>query len=517
MHIAYRIAPGALVVALAAAISVGAAAAPTVERAASAPDVQAANAAMTVEAADTPAGISYIVESDYARGKAIVLGAPAAATAAALYTISNSGDAARAQAITFYPVEGTQDAYVLANAEGKVLARNADDSATPRNLNISTLTVEEALADPIAQWKVEQRTGGIVQLSNAKLYTSNGTKPTLDLYDWKTADGSQIQTWDQSANGVQMWRMHVLQAAVQPIAQLLNPGTIPALPANVRGTYGWGAATDLAVTWSMPDPAVWQNDGIVTVEGVATGKFGETVEIPATITVGTIGDAAPSTMNAYVGEGLDRVRLDAPKTVARIVSGSDTTVPANIAWNWDAVPADAFATEGKVTVSAVDGLGFSAELTILVKPAVEKSLLTQPGSRAWRLAANAFTQAALIDGNKDAAATDDWRSGGATNRVATNWIAWYFATPQEVSRLTLAEPTTFDNVGSVTFEYRDMRGGWLPLSAGTIANTGGRLSIDVPVDTVLATAVRATYTQKSTANWMSISEFGAFGPSAAAN
>lgn len=440
-----------------------------------------------------------LIESAHATGKTAVIGDGAFPLTSR--TIASDPAGVLAQAVSMYPVDGADDEFVLSSAEGEILALAGESGG----LALLHVTPDEAAAEPLAVWTVSAR--------DDRVMLRNGGS-ALNLFGWNTADGAEIGTYapgDFGAN--ESWRIHELQGTADGIGGLVEPGAAPELPASVTARYGWGATTALTdIAWDLPADDAWQRDGVVEFTGTAAGLYGDTVRIDARYTVGTIGDAVEAHMTSYAGATIDTLKLHAPRTVERTVSGSDLTVTADVRWDWDAIDPAALAQEGEVLVRAAADLGFAATLRVtLTAPQDVNQLLT--GARTWQLHVNGSTDLrGLTDGDRDARAFDTWRAGGAAARVNPNWVAYYFDRPRQLTRAALFEPADADNIGTVTFQFRNMRGGWEDVSTGPIENTGGRLALTTEFEPVMATGFRAVIEHKSDATWMALSEIEAWGP-----
>lgn len=139
------------------------------------------------------------------------------------------------------------------------------------------------------------------------------------------------------------------------------------------------------------------------------------------------------------------------------------------------------------------------------------NVLQTTGARSWRLSGSEDLTG-LTDGDRDVEGFGDWRSGGAENRVDPNWVAYYFERPTAVDGAALYEPAEADNVGAVTFQWRNMRGGWEDTSVGTLTNEGERLALTAEFDAVTATGFRAVFENKSDESWMQLAELEVWGP-----
>ena len=468
----------------------------------------------------------HLIESTYAPGKVIELGnanaQPTLPTrepaAAAVFTLGRTPAAIQKQALALYPVTGSTDTFVIAAADGRVLARRVNSSADYRYLELRESTIDAAAADPYAQWTVVAGNDGISYIHNAQR-DGAGATAALDLYNWATAEASEVQTYTAGTAAVQQWRLRSLTPSIAAVTGVIEVGHEPALPTTVRATYSWGARVELApIVWQHPDSAVWQSEGTVTVEGVATGYFGEQVPVTAEYTVGTLATEVTAPLSAYAGVSVAELRMRAPSTVARAVSGSETTVTAPVRWNWSAVTDADFAEAGTVAVPSVEGLGFSATLKVDVRPAAQVNILRGAGVHADYTFKDS-TVFALTDGVRDRIGFADWRSGGATNRVNPNTVSFYFDAPQQVTGASVFDIGGQNNIGAVTVQYRDVRGGWVDLPAGETAwpytNPTAALSLEVDGESVLATGIRVVVTNKSSNTWMTLSEIEVRGLAAA--
>ena len=467
-----------------------------------------------------------LIESLSAPGKVIEIGNAAAQptipdttpAAAAVFPFAKTADALTAQAVLAYPVEASPERFVFANAEGEVLARRTNTDPNYRYLTIPGLTLDEAATDPSAQWTMSDAGGGYSYLRNVQTYASGATA-NLDMYNWATAAGSEVQTYDAGTANVQKWRTHRLTAEVAPVEQRVDTGKPPKLPTALTGRYSWGLTAPLAnITWNAPSADVWTVDGTVTVEGTGVGFFGETVPVKAEYLVGSLGGAADVAMTGYVGQTLKELQMHAPTTVQRTISGSGSTVTAPVTWDWSALAADATATAGVIEVPAAASTGFAARLMITIAPAASVNILRGAGIH-WDYTHLNGTNFKLTDGVRDVAGFDDWKSGGAANRVNPNTVSFYFDQPRQLTGAAVYDIGGRQNVGGVTVQYRDLIGGWIDMPAQAITwpyvNATPNLSLEFTSTPVLATGMRVVITNKSNDNWMSLSEVEAFGPALA--
>ncbi|MFB7894080.1 hypothetical protein ACFC1I_17905 [Microbacterium sp. NPDC056044] len=471
--------------------------------------------------------VPYLVENVHAAGKVLEIGADDAQStgpsdapwpaAAAIFSKATDAASLRAQAVLAYPVTGAANTYVFANADGEVLARKANDDAFARYLEISDLTVAEAAADPGAQWRAVDAGGGAVYLHNVRAYTSGATA-ALDMYNWATADGAEIQTYDAGSATVQKWYLRSLDATVAPVTGRTDRGVAPALPSSLDASYSWGLSHALTpIAWTDPGAGAWRSEGTVRVTGTATGYFGEAVPVVAEYLVGSLGAARDVPVSAHVGMTVAQLRMLAPSKVERTVSGSDVTVTAPVTWDWSAVSDASMAAEGTFTVPATQATGFAAQLVVTVVAVAEVNVLREPGVH-YTFTHKDDTGFALTDGVRTAPGFADWRSGGAANRVNPNTVSFYFDAPRQITGAAVYDIGGTKNIGSVTVQYRTLTGGWRDLpAAGTTwpaANASPDLSLVVDSSTVLSTGVRVVIAHKSADTWMSLSEVEVYGPGA---
>src|SRR6218665_369896 len=184
--------------------------------------------------------VPYLIESLSAPGKVLEIGNAGAQltlpdntrAAAAVFPFAGTADALRAQTVLAYPVEGSADAFVLANSAGDVLARRGNDDSNFRYLELPGLSLDQAAADPAAQWTMSDAGGGFSYLRNANPYPS-GLVAGLDMYNWKTATGSEVQSYDAGSANVQKWRLHRLVADVATYEARVDTGAGPRLPPSL--------------------------------------------------------------------------------------------------------------------------------------------------------------------------------------------------------------------------------------------------------------------------------------------
>lgn len=462
-----------------------------------------------------------LIESVHAAGKVVEIGDDAAQTAsfpgsteraaAAVFTMATTGAELRDQAIAAYPVLEAEGVYVLASQDGEVLSRRSDDGDDYRYLEISELGLEQAALEPAAQWRMREYGDGTRSLLNGKT-DRNGRTAGLDLYNWATADASEVQTYDAGDANVQRWRIRDLEPAVADYAAIAQQGVVPELPGTMTATYDWGRRHSVDdIVWQLPDETVWGTDGEVVVAGSGTGWFGERLDVRAVFQVGSLGDAVDTTASGYAGMTLRELQMLAPSTVQRSLSGGEATVSAAVTWDWSAVNAEALAEPGELVVPATASTGFAARFVVTLRPAVDTNILRAGGVHT---AASFGSAGGLTDGDRSAEGYSTWRSGGAANRVNPATINYYLDVPRVIDRVGVYDSGS--NIGQVTVQYRDLLGGWIDLPAADVTwpavNTSGALAFEASSDPVLATGLRVTVEHKSSATWMTLAEIEAWGP-----
>ncbi|GAA1706807.1 hypothetical protein GCM10009808_26030 [Microbacterium sediminicola] len=468
---------------------------------------------------------AYLIENVHASGKVLVIGSEdAQATqpdsslaAAAVFTIATAPAAIEAQEVLFYPVDGLTDTYVLANAEGEILSRRVDGDGLYRYIEILTESIDDAAADPYSQWKIVDAGNGQVYIHNAQV-DGAGYTAALDMYNWATADGSEIQTYDAGTANVQKWVLNSVDASVDTYSVRTDTGVAPSLPTSMVAKYDWGITFPMTlVNWDEPDAAVWNTDGTVTVTGTGVGYFDEEVPVTAEILVGTVGDAVDAEMTSYAGITVSQLRMYAPTTVERTISGSESTLTVSVSWDWTAITDEDLAAEGVVEVPATVATGFDARLLITLTPAVSENVLRGSGIHLTSYYGGA--PSGLIDGNTGTNAWSDWRSGGSTNRVNPNSVSFYFDQPHQLTGAAVYDNGGTGNVGQVTVQYRDLIGGWIDMPATDLTwpyvNTSGALNFTFESAPVVATGMRVIVEHASTSSWMTLSEIQAYGPALA--
>lgn len=466
----------------------------------------------------------FLLESAHATGKVLQIADPAAQissapgaterAAAAIEPLRTADPAAlRAQSLRLYPVNGTTNVFVIADQNDRALVRARNDSSTFRYL--ATAAVSSAAGDPYAQWEAEDVGNGAVRFVNVQK-DGSGQAAALDLYNWKTADGSEVQTYTLNSSGaaVQQWRMRTLTPTVSSSTVVVSPGAVPPMPTGLAAQYSWGSSFTLpAITWRMPDAAVWNTEGTVTVAGTSTGFFGERVDLTVTFAIGTPGDAADSTLTSFAGVTVKELQMRAPRTVSRPIGTTGARVSEQITWNWGAVSESALAAPGTVIVPAAS-TSSAARLIITLTAAQRVNLLRQAGVHYDFLAKDSTTFA-LTDGNRNTTGFADWRSGGSANRVNPNRVSFSFDQPRQVTGVNVYDIGGKQNIGAVTVQYRTLLGGWKNLPTGgtwPLANTTPNLSLETTSSPVVATGIRVIVTNKSSATWMTLSEIEAYGP-----
>ncbi|MDY0830140.1 Ig-like domain-containing protein [Microbacterium sp. BG28] len=458
-----------------------------------------------------------LIESSYAPGKVIELGNPGAQPTgptgatypapAAVFTISGVAALTQKQAVVFSPVTARADTYVISTQDGRVLSRRDNAASDFRYLQLTERTIDDAATDPYAQWTAVDAGNGEVSLQNVQR-DADGAVAALDLYNWKTADASEVQTYTASGAAVQKWKIHPLTATVASDTVIVQPGAAPQLPTLLRAVYGWGTRFEMTtLTWDRPDEAVWNTDGTVTVTGTGIGYFGEQVPVEARYIVGSLSDGADAQYTTFAGVLVKELQMRAPRTVVRGVSGSEATVDAPVTWDWSRVTDADFAAPGTVTVPSSAKSGFAANLVITVTPAAATNILRGAGVHhtVTHVDGSNFQ---LTDGVRNVSGFSDWRSGGAANRVNPNTITFYLDEPRQVTGAAVFDIAGKQNIGTVTVQYRTLTGGWanLPGTAWPVTNPTADLSLEVTNEPVIATGVRVIITNKSANTWMTLSE-----------
>lgn len=470
---------------------------------------------------------AVLIENLHAAGKVLEIGndlaaiestATAGKAAAASFPISTSAADLLKQRVFVYPVLAVPNAVLLANADGELLVRRNNVGGDFRYLSLSTVSLDEAAADPYAQWTFVDAGSGLFAINSVQRDSSNRI-PSLDMYNWANASGAEIQTYDAGTAAVQRWRIHSLDAVVSnPAPQVVVPGAQPPLPTSINTRYAWGQTFALTnIAWQLPSESVWMTDGQVDVTGIATGFLGEPITVTASYTVGALGDPAETVLNSYAGVSLRQLQMAAPTQVQRPVSGSTTTVTARVTWDWSTVKDADLVSEGSVTVSAAPGQGFAATLRIQLAPAASVNLLRSIPSHA--VAKHNDGAINLTNGTRTGGGFSDWRSGGAGNRMNPNTVTLILDSPQQVTGVGVFDGGGTNNIGRVTVQVRDVRGGWVNLPADgvswPVANATPGLSLIVDSTPMLVTGVRVTITNKSSSSWMTLSEIELYGPAAA--
>lgn len=458
-----------------------------------------------------------LLESSYAPGKVIELGnagaqptGPTGATypaPAAVFTISGVAALTEKQAVVLSPVTARTDTYVISTQDGRVLSRRDNAASDFRYVQLTERTIDDAATDPYAQWTAVDAGNGEVFLHNVQR-DAGGATAALDLYNWKTADASEVQTYTAGTAAVQKWKIHPLTATVSADTVIIQPGAAPQLPTLLRAAYGWGTRFEMTtLTWNLPDDTVWNTDGTVTVTGTGIGYFGEQVPVEARYLVGSLSDGADTAYTTFAGVLVKELQMRAPRTVVRGVSGSEATVDAPVTWDWSRVTDADFAAPGTVTVPASAKSGFAANLVITVTPAAATNILRGTGVHhtVTHMDGSNFR---LTDGVRGVSGFSDWRSGGAANRVNPNTITFFLDEPRQVTGAAVFDIAGKQNIGTVTVQYRTLTGGWtnLPGTAWPVANPAPDLSLEVTNEPVIATGVRVIITNKSASTWMTLSE-----------
>jgi hypothetical protein len=219
---------------------------------------------------------------------------------------------------TFTAVGGKEFAndrrWVVTNKDGRVLTGNGGvlNASQAGNASLATISLEQAKANPAAQWIVTSENGKQWSLVNA------GAAIALQVSGNQTAAGSGISlgsstgtTATATANPHQAWGFTDLAdlklLGTKPVELATPIGTAPSLPATVTPLYASGEGRPVAVQWGTVDPAAWKKRGTVTITGSGTDVYGQAfTDAKATVTVGKVHRHGPRFGNSRSGRDARR-------------------------------------------------------------------------------------------------------------------------------------------------------------------------------------------------------------------
>jgi hypothetical protein len=405
---------------------------------------------------------------------------------------------------TFTAVGGKEFAndrrWVVTNKDGRVLTGNGGvlNASQAGNASLATMSLEQAKANPAAQWIVSTENGGQWSLVNA------GAAIALQVSGNQTAAGSAVSlgsstgtTATATANPHQAWGFTDLAdlklLGTKPVELATPIGTAPSLPATVTPLYAKGEGRPVAVQWKAVDPAVWKKRGTVTITGSGTDVYGQSFsDAKATVTVGKYTATDPVSITVGAGAPLDELKAAAPATVPGQVGAAAARNDLAVTWDWGTLDPASLQTPGTATVRGKAGTGVDGDkpldalLTVLVVDRVPSSNICKDDSTTT--ASATYTEGSYVakntcDGNASTR-WSNWVSGGRGGDTLTYGFSRDY-TVDSVT-VTLAEKAA----QNLKVQYQDAAGTWQDSSAGTVTGLGIAAPVKVAFNPVTTRGIR---------------------------
>ncbi|WP_332762326.1 discoidin domain-containing protein [Pseudarthrobacter sp.] len=406
---------------------------------------------------------------------------------------------------TFNAVSGDDEfandrRWVLTNKDGRVLTGNGGvlNASQSGAASLATISLEQAKATPSAQWIVTTENGKQWSLVNAAAAIA------LQVSGNQTAAGTGITlasstgtTATATSNPHQAWAFTDLADLVllgTERTELSTPtGVAPVLPSTMTPLYEAGPGRPLAVTWDAVDPAVWQQEGTVTIHGSGVDPYGQTFDdAELTVTVGSYVATDPVSVTVGTGATLADVQALAPATVPGQIGAGPARNPLAVAWDWTALDAGALQAAGTVTVpgkaAGTDGQ-LDAVLTVLVVDRVPSSNICKDDPTTAVTAS--YTEGSYIPKNTCDANTatrwSNWVSGGRNG----DSLSYAFSRNYTVDSVTVTSAEKAAQ--SLKIQFQDASGAWQDTSAGTITGLTTAAPVTVRFDPVTTRGIRVSF------------------------
>ena len=386
--------------------------------------------------------------------------------------------------------------WVVTNKDGRVLTGNGGvlNGSQSGAASLSAMTLEQAKANPAAQWIVTTENGKQWSLVNAAAAIA------LQVSGNQTAAGTGVSlgsstgtTATATANQHQAWGFTDLADLVllgtEPIHLSTPIGVAPALPATVTPLYEAGAGKPLAVTWENVDPAVWQKEGKVTVRGSGTDPYGQAFDdAELSVTVGKYVATDPASVTVGVGSTLAEVQAAAPTSVPAQIGDGPARNPLDVVWDWASLDVPALQATGTLAVPGKAG-ELDATLTVLVVDRVASSNICKDDPTTAVAASyteGSYTARNTCDANA-ATRWSNWVSGGRNS----DSLSYAFSRDYTVDSVTVASAERAAQ--SLKVQYQDSSGAWQDTSAGSITGLSTAAPVTVRFDPVTTRGIRVAF------------------------
>lgn len=392
--------------------------------------------------------------------------------------------------------------FVVTNKDGRVLTGdggilNGSQSGTAR---LATLSLEEAKAQPTAQWIVTTENGKQWTLVNAAAALA------LQVSGSQTAAGSSValasssgSTATATSNAHQTWGFEDLEDLVLQGTRRIDlstpVGVAPALPGTVVPLYEKGPGSPIAVQWEAVDPAVWNKRGTVTLHGSGIDRYGKTfTDAELVVTVGKYVGTDPVSLTVGVRSTIAEVQAAAPTHVPGQIGTGTARNNLAVTWDWSTLASAALESPGTVTVAGkaatgVDGAKpLDAVLTILVVDRVASTHICKEDTTTTATAS--YSEASYAPKNTcDGNTTTRWSNwvGGGRNADSLSYAFTRNYTVDSVT-VTLAEHAA----QSLSVQFQDAQGAWQETSAGVITGLTTTSPVKVVFNPVTTRGIRVS-------------------------
>jgi hypothetical protein len=439
--------------------------------------------------------------------------APGSTSAAVIRTLGTTEETAAEQLWTVHEVPGdgrerpAVRRYVLESRDGRVLGADA------AGLVLDGTGVAGAAADPAYRWILSTTDGTTWSFVNEE------RAQAMEVGGQSTADGAQVGWYSSNGGANQRWYLRdTVAVGSQEVAVRTPAGVEPVLPATVVPEYSWGAGVPAPVVWDLPESAVWQAVGEVTVAGTATDLYGNQVPATAVVSVGGFTLTDPVSMTVVVGADLGTVRDAAPAAVPARVGASVHAFDVPVTWDWTGLGQGDLDAPGVLTVPGAAMTGdpgaheVPATLSVLVTEGVPRNIA--PDTAYVTAVASSTESGYGIDATRDGVhsgkAWSNWRSG---TKNSSDSFTYTWEHPEALAELAVSfyADGTDTWAQRIDVAYRDVSGVWQSIADGIhVADPGEPVPTTVvdltSYDLPPATGLRLTMHAFSTNHYLTVSE-----------
>ncbi len=459
------------------------------------------------DAAPVQDGHSYHLSGE-ASGKYLTAGS---GSGASIQDLGTDAAGVAPQMWTFNAVDADDFAndrrWVVSTPDGRVLTGNGGvlNGSQSGTATLASQTLEQAKANPAAQWIVTTENGKQWSLVNA------GAAIALQVSGNQTAAGTSVAlasstgtTATASASPHQAWAFTDIAdlklLGVSPVELSTLTGVAPVLPGTVAPLYEAGPGKPLAVTWSEVDSSVWQKEGKVTLHGSGVDPYGQAfTDALLTVTVGQYVATDPASATVAVGSTVAEVQAAAPTSVPGQIGDGPARNPLPATWDWAELDASALQSTGSVTLPGTAG-ALPATLTVVVVDRVPSSNICKDDPST--VATASYTEGSYIAKNTcDANASTRWSNWVSGGRAGDH-LSYAFSRDYTVSSVTVTSAEKAAQ--SLKVQYQDASGAWKDTSAGTITGLSTSSPATVRFDSVTTRGIRVSFA--TTASYTKIAE-----------